>query len=72
MSCDRVVFNDIEFDHKFDRKIKMQMYIDVSVAEIFFDDGKISLTRCFPEITRDAVLDIKSESKIEKCDLYNM
>ena len=72
VSCDRVVFNDIEFDHKFDRKIKMQMYIDVSVAEIFFDDGKISLTRCFPEIKRDAVLDIKSESKIEKCDLYNM
>lgn len=69
---DKVVFNDIEFDYSFDKKIKMRMYIDVSVAEIFFDDGRISVTRCFPEIKADAMLEIKGEAQIEKCDLYSM
>lgn len=72
VSRNKVVFNDIEFEYSFEKQIKIQMYIDVTIAEIFFDDGKISLTRCFPEIKNGTSLNINSNAKLNKCDLYSI
>ena len=72
VSRNKVVFNDIEFEYNFEKQIKIQMYIDVTIAEIFFDDGKISLTRCFPEIKNGTSLNINSNAKLNKCDLYSI
>lgn len=69
ISENKIKFNDIEFEYKKGSDIKVRMYIDVTVAEIFFDGGKISLTRCFKEISPDALLEVKAKS-ITKFDIY--
>ena len=48
------------------------MYVDVSVAEIFFDDGKASVARCFKELTDHAELEIKCTGKINRMNIYKL
>lgn len=68
----KICFNDIEFEYKCDEKIQIKMYIDVTVAEIFFDNGKISISRCFPEISEDAEIYVKGSGIIKECSLYKI
>ena len=63
---------EIVLDYKLDKMLKLKIYIDVSVAEIFFDDGKISLSRCFKEIKENAVLDIRGIENPKKLDIYTL
>jgi len=68
----RVSFNDIEFDYVFRDTIKVKMYIDVSVAEIFFDNGRTSISRCFREIKDGAELEVFCNEKSEKFEAYKL
>lgn len=72
ISDNKIKFNEIECDYNVDSSIKMRMYIDVTVAEIFFDDGKISISRCFKEIDDNAELKVKCTDKINKFDIYKL
>lgn len=68
----RIIFNDIEFGYELRDTIKVKMYIDVSVAEIFFDDGRISVSRCFPKISDRAQAIIDDTCKIKRFEAYKL
>ena len=50
----------------------LKMFIDVSTAEIFFDGKKVSITRCIPEVSSDAVLKVDSNCKTENLQLFSL
>lgn len=63
-------FNDIEFDFEKNENIKMKIYVDVTMAEIFLCDGKISVSRCFGQIQDGAFVKMATDGKIEKASVY--
>ena len=65
-----IKFNDIEFDYDMKEKCRLRMYIDVCIGEIFVDDGKISIARCFKQLSENSVLKIQSDGKIINCYAY--
>ncbi len=58
ISNHKIRFNDIEVDYNFKDKISFRLYVDVSMAEVFFDGGKLNLSRCFSEMKQEAKLQI--------------
>lgn len=67
---EKIIFNDIEFDYCVNDIFKLRMFIDVTVAEIFFDDGRISVTRCFKELSSKAQLNVNACAEVNKFDIY--
>ncbi len=46
-----ITFNDITMPYRCSGRVRIQLLADVSVAEIFVDGGRASISRCFPMIT---------------------
>lgn len=66
----KIIFNDIEFNYKTDKNVKIKMYVDVTLAEIFIDGGRASISRCFKEIKNEnAALSTKGGT-VKKFDVY--
>ena len=72
ISENKIKFNDIAFDYQVGKILKIRMYVDVSVAEIFFDDGKASVARCFKELSDHEELEIKCAGKINRINIYKL
>lgn len=68
----KVKFNDIEFSYNTGETLKLKMYVDVSVAEIFIDDGKISLSRCFNQMSENSYIEVNTNCNISKFGIYKM
>ncbi len=72
VTADKIIFNDIEFDYKAKEAVEIKMYVDVTVAEIFIDGGKASISRCFKEIKDgNATLTVKG-CTAKKLDVYTL
>ena len=65
-------FNDIEFDFENDESLNIKMYVDVTVAEIFLSDGRVSVSRCFKQIEKGKSVAVKTNGKIEKSLAYKL
>lgn len=63
-------FNDIEFDFDYGDSLNIKMYVDVTVAEIFLCDGKVSVSRCFEQIKVGEPVLVKTDGKITKAKAY--
>ena len=67
ISENKIKFNDIAFDYQVGKILKIRMYVDVSVAEIFFDDGKASVAVSYTHLAfYHAVTAEKIVSKMEE------
>ena len=65
-----ITFNDIVVDFDFKDDVDINMYVDVSMAEIFFNGGKISLSRCFKEIKDGTKVEITTNGKLKEFKAY--
>lgn len=65
-------FNEIEAEFESFETTEINMYIDVTTSEIFFNGGRSSITRCFKEIGEDARLAVKCTGEIEKLEMYSL
>ena len=61
---------DIEFDFDYGDSLNIKMYVDVTVAEIFLCDGKVSVSRCFEQIKVGEPVLVKTDGKITKAKAY--
>lgn len=67
-----IKFNDIELEIEHIDDIDIKMYVDVTVAEIFFCGGKYSISRCFKQIKNGAILKTSSNAKIKEITAYKL
>lgn len=65
-----VKFNDIEFEYEIKDKCNIRIYVDVCICEMFIDNGKMSMSRCFKQLNVDSVLKVKSDGEILNCYAY--
>ncbi len=73
ISDNAISFNDITVPYTLTETSHIRMFVDVSVAEIFIDNGIASISRCFPMIAdENAVLNLQCSGDIEDCALYTV
>ena len=68
----KAMFNDIEAKFTPDDITKVNMYIDITTAEIFFDGGKTSITRCFKELPENVTISVTCDEKTQELEIYNL
>ncbi len=68
-----ITFNDITVPYQHTGTVHLRLFVDVSIAELFVDDGVASLSRCFPMIVdENATLSLHGDGDVESCVVYTM